>query len=103
MVTTYKNADEGTFYESPILQTRAELSLDSWDLDMMGESGTFLWCQFRRPVRCHLQMEKMQDADCSTEMLLRESERKLPTNPTNCDVFTNRLIYIVSSNKKNKQ
>ena len=56
MVTTYKNADEGTFYESPILQTRAELSLDSWDLDMMGESGTFLWCQFRRPVRCHFDL-----------------------------------------------
>ena len=56
MVTTYKNADEGTFYESPFLQTRAELSLDSWDLDMMGESGTFLWCQFRRPVRCHFDL-----------------------------------------------
>jgi len=54
----YKEGDEvrlGHFHvedaNTPPYPHRAELSLDSWDLDMMGESGTFLWCQFRRPVR----------------------------------------------------
>merc|ERR1711974_22417 len=54
----YKEGDEvrlGHFHvedaNSPPYPHRAELSLDGWDLDTMGESGTFLWCQFRRPVR----------------------------------------------------
>jgi len=54
----YKEGDEvrlGHYHvedaNSPPYPHRAELSLDGWDLDTMGESGTFLWCQFRRPVR----------------------------------------------------
>ena len=46
LCTTHKIADGVNE-----LSSRAELSLDSWDLDSTGESGTFLWCQFRRPVR----------------------------------------------------
>jgi len=54
----YKEGDEvrlGHYHvedsNSPPFPHRAELSLDSWDLDTTGESGIFLWCQFRRPVR----------------------------------------------------
>ena len=52
---------------------RAELSLDSWDLDTTGTT-TFLWCQFRRPVRWSRALEAlprpetMWDLDMTVKM-----------------------------------
>ena len=101
--TTVKTACGKLFIlcEWVVLQTRAELSLDGWDLDTMGESGTFLWCQFRRPVRCQLPMEKMQTA------VLTDSEWKShKSNKFHLAQFFLAIgifLFVSLLNKENKQ